>query len=170
MRPIVLLLLLTPFLVNAQVSWNKDGNSYTTIEDSGIVQVILPTMTRTVLVSADHLALIGIPRRIANAGNNTRRGPGGSFQYQFSTDNQKVLISTKPIRIYHNTFYTVNVFDLTTNTLIPIGKAVPAPGLLNAKLSPDGSKVAYVYDNNIYTEDLATHTTEKLTTDGSEKN
>ena len=171
MRPIVLLFLLTPILVNAQVRWNKDGNSYTTIEDNSIVEITLPAMTKTPLVTAEQLAPLGLRQREGNRGAETgRRGFGGAaFQYQFSTDNQKVLISTKPIRIYHNTFYTVNVFDKTTNTLTPIGKSVPAPGLLNAKLSPDGSKVAYVYDNNIYSEDLATHTTEKLTTDGSDK-
>ena len=36
-----------------------------------------------------------------------------------------------------------------------------------AKFSPDGREVAYVRDNNLYVEDLATHTPHSLTTDGS---
>src|SRR5262249_16082635 len=117
-------------------------------------------------VSADQLAPLGLARREGNRGaaeapGAARRGFGGAaFQYQFSDDKQKILIETKPSRIYHNTYYTVTVFDRATNTLAPVAKnlpaakstfAAPVPGLLNAKLSPDGSKLAYVYDNDIYT-------------------
>jgi dipeptidyl-peptidase-4 len=170
MRVILLLVLLLPLLAQAQTNWNKDGNSYTTVEDSGIVEITLPTMTRTLLVNAGQLAPLGLRQREGNRGAVTgRRGPGAAFQYQLTDDKQKVLLLTNPIRIYHNTFYTCWIFDRPTNTLTPVAKSVPAPGLLNAKLSPDGSKLAYVYDNNIYTEDLATHNTDQLTTDGSDK-
>ena len=37
-----------------------------------------------------------------------------------------------------------------------------------AKFSPDASKVAYVSENNIYVEDLASQSVKQLTTDGSE--
>ena len=36
-----------------------------------------------------------------------------------------------------------------------------------AKFSPDGLKVAYVRENNVYVEDLATHSVRALTSDGS---
>jgi len=36
-----------------------------------------------------------------------------------------------------------------------------------AKFSPDGSKVAYVSEHNIYMEDLATGAIKPLTTDGT---
>jgi len=188
MRTLTLLLLLTPILLattaTAQTNWNKDGNSYTTIEDNSIVEITLPAMTKTTLVSADQLAPLGLAHREGNRGaagaaGASRRGFGGAaFQYQFSDDKQKILIETQPSRIYHNTYYTCWVFDKSANTLTPVAKhlpaakstfAAPVPGVLNAKLSPDGSKLAYVYDNNIYTEDLATHTIEVLTTDGNDK-
>jgi len=179
MRAIILLLLLTPILLQAQTNWNKDGNSYTTIEDNSIVEITLPAMTKTTLISADQLAPLGLAHREAGAGAAGRRGfGGGAFQYQFSDDKQKVLISAKPSRVYHNTYYTCWLFDKATNTLTPVAKKLPAAtssfaapvaGVLNAKLSPDGSKLAYVYDNNIYNEDLATHSTTQLTTDGDDK-
>jgi len=56
MRILVFLLLLSPILLNAQTNWNKDGNSYTTIEDNSIIEITLPAMTKTTLVSADQLA------------------------------------------------------------------------------------------------------------------
>lgn len=164
----------------AQTNWNKDGNSYTTIEDNSIVEITLPAMTKTTLVTADQLAPLGLQQREQNSNRSApgRRGAnGGAFQYQLSDDKQKVLLFTKPIRLYHNTFYTVYVFDRGTNTLTPVAQKLPPPistfatipGILNAKFSPDGTQLAFVYDNNIYSENLSTHATEQLTTDGNDK-
>ncbi|HEY4108085.1 S9 family peptidase [Puia sp.] len=185
MRIIALLVILLPLLADAQTNWNKDGNSYTTIEENAIVEVTLPAMTKTTLVSAEQLAPLGLRQREGNraVGGGRRGGGGGAFQYQLSDDKQKVLIYTKPVRVYHNTFYTCWVYDRGNNTLTPVAKNLPAPkpgtdllpvsvyghGILNAKLSPDGKKLAYVYDNNIYLEDLASHETTTLTTDGNDK-
>ncbi len=60
------------------------------------------------------------------------------------------------------------MLDLTSNALTQIGGPAAAPSsLMFAKFSPDGRSVAYVRENNIYVEDLATHTIRALTTDGS---
>jgi len=181
MRIIALLLaVLLTAAADAQTNWNKDGNSYTTVEDNSIVEITLPAMTKTTLVTAEQLAPLGLQHRESNRGGAGARrgGGGGAFQYQFSADKQKVLLLTKPGRVYHNTYYTCWVFDKASNTLTPAAKdlpaaqstfAAPVPGVLNAKLSPDGSQLAYVYDNNIYSEDLATHAVTQLTTDGNDK-
>jgi dipeptidyl-peptidase-4 len=172
-------LLLIPVLSNAQTVWNKDGNSYTTIEDNAIVEITLPAMSKTTLISAEQLAPLGLPSRDRNDAARSRGPRGGAFSYQFSDDHQKVLLYTKPIRIYHDAFYSCWVFDRTSGNLTKVAQdrpaatvltyALPAGYILNAKLSPDGTKLAYVYDDNIYTEDLATHTSTPLTTDGSDK-
>jgi len=52
-----------PTSANAQILWNKDGNAYTTIEDNAIVEITLPAMTKTTLVSAGQLAPLGLPTR-----------------------------------------------------------------------------------------------------------
>ena len=60
------------------------------------------------------------------------------------------------------------MLDLTSNALSQLGGTAAAPSsLMFAKFSPDGRGVAYVRENNIYVEDLATHTIRALTTDGS---
>ena len=146
-------ILLIPATTQAQTNWNKDGDSYTTIENNSIVQITLPAMTKTTLVTAEQLAPLGLaaPReRAAGAGGGRGGRGGGEFGYQFSEDQQKVLLLTKPVREYHNTFYTIFVLDRKNNAVTPIGKAP----VLNAKISPDGSKVAYVYNNNIYSVEL----------------
>ncbi|RZL34759.1 MAG: S9 family peptidase, partial [Pedobacter sp.] len=55
------------------------------------------------------------------------------------------------------------------NTLKQIGKGKPASSLMFAKFSPDGNKVAYVSEHNIYVEDLATNTIKSLTTNGTSR-
>jgi dipeptidyl-peptidase-4 len=165
---------LQPTLSRAQFnapSWNKDGNSYTSMDNGALVETTLPAMTNTTLVTAEQLAIPGqsAPAREAGRGRGGRGGGGGETKYLLSDDQQKVLLYTNPRREYHNTFYSCWVFDRKSNQLTAIAKNLPPASLLSAKLSPDGSQVAYVYDNNIYTEDLATHTSSKLTTDGSEQ-
>ena len=177
--PAAIIVLLLPVLSDAQIMWNKDGNSYTSVEDNAIVEIALPAMTKTTLISAEQLAPLGLPSRGGSETSRPRGPRGGAFSYQFSDDHQKVLLYTKPIRIYHDAFYSCWVFDRATGQLTRVAQdrpatsaltyALPAGYVLNAKLSPDGTKLAYVYDNNIYTEDLATHASTALTTDGNDK-
>jgi dipeptidyl-peptidase 4 len=44
-----------------------------------------------------------------------------------------------------------------------LGGQAPASSLMFARFSPDGCKVAYVRDRNIYVEDIATHRITQLT-------
>jgi len=181
--PLALILILAlPTLTTAQLAWSKDGNSYTTVENNAIVQVTLPAMTKTTLVSADQLGPLGLPNRDRSATTGSaprRRNRGESLLFQLSDDQQKVLLFTGAKEIYHDAFYACWLFDRKTNQLSRIAANLPASTvltyplppayLLNAKLSPDGSKVAFVYDNNLYMEDLAGQAVTPLTTDGNDK-
>lgn len=60
------------------------------------------------------------------------------------------------------------MLDLSDKSFRQIGKDRPESSLMFAKFSPDASKVAYVSENNIYVEDLASQSVKQLTTDGSE--
>lgn len=87
--------------------------------------------------------------------------------YFFNSDETKILIATSKKSIYRRSF-TANyyVVDLAT------GKAealYEKDGQMLADFSPDGSKVAFVYENNIYFKDLASGQITQVTTDG-EKN
>ncbi|HEX3935080.1 MAG TPA: hypothetical protein VHW43_10415, partial [Puia sp.] len=99
MRKFTLLLLLLPILAKAQTLWNPDGNSYTTVEENAIVEITLPAMTKTTLVSADQLAPLHLPTH-EHADRPQGRGPRGAFNYEISADHQEILLYTKPIRIY----------------------------------------------------------------------
>jgi dipeptidyl-peptidase-4 len=61
------------------------------------------------------------------------------------------------------------VLDMATNTLTQLGKDKPAQTLMYAKFSPDGKKVGYVSEHNLFTEEIATGKITQLTADGTRK-
>ena len=61
------------------------------------------------------------------------------------------------------------VFDLLLWDWYKIGKQMPDQSLKSAEFSPDGKMVSFIFENNIYVEDLRAFTIYKLTSDGSEK-
>lgn len=83
--------------------------------------------------------------------------------YKFSDDEQQLLLFTEPEHIYrHSARYMVYVCDLRTQSL----KKVDDDKVMHATLSPDGSKVAFVQNNNLYYVTLVTGEREAVTTDG----
>ncbi|MFZ4462914.1 MAG: S9 family peptidase [Bacteroidales bacterium] len=159
MMLVVLLITILSFNVNSQsrsIKWSNDGNSYYRIEKNEVVQYTLPENKGKTFVSKELLT--------PNDANSPLRF---SF-YTFSADQQKVLIFTNTKKVWRlNSRGDYWVLDLKTNTLTKIGKSLPASSLMFAKFSPDGNSVAYVSENNIYMEDLATSTIKALTTDGT---
>jgi len=138
--------------------WATDGYQYyRAVEANGIVELdTRDPAKKTVLVSNEMLTPQGkSPLKVAN--------------FYLSEDGQKVLIFTNTKRVWrYNTRGDYWVYDLAAKTLKQLGTARPESSLMFAKLSPDGTKAAYVSEHNIYTEDLATGAVKQLTTDGSQ--
>jgi len=143
--------------------WLKGG--YVTIEPSAtvkdasdIVHYETATGKREVLVAASQL----IPPR--------DKPPLKIEDYAWSDDLSRLLIFTNSTRVWRQaTQGDFWVFDRRTGTLKKLGGAVPSSSLQFAKLSPDGSRAAYVHDHNIYSEDLITGKITLLTRNGSYK-
>jgi len=146
--------------------WFEGGNSYTTLEPSGdhtgyfdIVKTDTETSSQTILVNASSLIAAGSsePLRIRN--------------YIWSTDMNKLLIFTNSVRVWRrNTKGDYWVLDLKTSSLTKLGGNTAKPStLMFAKFSPDGSRVAYVREHNLYVEDLKSRDIKALTTDGTNK-
>ncbi len=84
--------------------------------------------------------------------------------YQFSSDETKLLITTGKASVYRrSSVETYYVLDLTDNkfTVLDHGNK-----LSNGTFSPDGSKIAFTRDNNLYFEDLNTGEIIAVTRDG----
>ncbi|MFN8357448.1 MAG: DPP IV N-terminal domain-containing protein [Spirosomataceae bacterium] len=138
--------------------WSADGNAYQRIEGGSIVQIDVKTGQKTTLVASEKL----IP-----AGQSKALLPTA---YEFSADAKKLLIYTNPQRVWrYATRGDYWVLDVTTGRLDKLGGTFAESSLMFAKVSPDGTKAAYVYKHNLYAEDLSTHKIKPLTTDGTDK-
>jgi len=100
--------------------------------------------------------------------------PGDSMpltveDYSVSPDKRRLLIFTNSEKVWReNTRGDFWSLDLSTWQLRKLGGAEAKPStLMFAKFSPDGGRVAYVRENNLYVEDLGTGAITQLTRDGS---
>ena len=84
--------------------------------------------------------------------------------YEFSKNENQILLETASERIYRRSKRaTYWVYDLTTKKVsLLFGEKVQQP-----LFSPDGSKVAFVFQRNIFIKDLENNALEQITTDGS---
>ena len=85
--------------------------------------------------------------------------------YNFNKDESKVLIATAVKSIYRRSFTaTYYIVDIASKSIHALSKS----GLQSlADFSPDGSKVAYVQNNNIFYYNLEDKRTVQVTNDGS---
>jgi dipeptidyl-peptidase-4 len=83
--------------------------------------------------------------------------------YTFSNDESQLLLATDITPIFRHSsvgkYYIYNIKSKTT-TLVSEQK------IQEPTFSPDGTKVAYVFENNIYYKNLATGKVTQVTTDG----
>ena len=160
-----------------QIRWLADGSGYTAIEKSektkitdknsnddakkaesigkDIVFYDPNTLARQVLISAEQLIPTGQNQALS------------IDNYLWSDDQTKLLIYTNSKKVWRsNSRGDYWVLNIKNNQLSQLGgKNVKDSSLMFAKFSPDGSKVAYVTDNNIYVETLANHHIKQLTSD-----
>ncbi|RUO67053.1 S9 family peptidase [Idiomarina ramblicola] len=147
----------------APTRWLKNGSGYTTLEQSDsadgrdIVRYHPETNERTVLVSAEQLTPKGKDSALDIA------------DYVWSDDGDKVLIFTNTKRSWRtHTLGDYWVLDRSSNELRKLGGNAPESTLQFAKFNPQGTKVAYVMQNNIYVQDLGSFRITSLTDDGNE--
>jgi dipeptidyl-peptidase-4 len=144
--------------------WLTGGEAYVTVEPSAsekeasdLVRYEAATGKRDVLVSASQLIPAGAtaPLKIED--------------YAWSDDMSRLVIFTNSTRVWRQaTQGDFWVLDRSSGTLKKLGGTAPASSLQFAKLSPDGSRAAYVHDHNVYSEDLKTGKIRLLTQDGSD--
>jgi dipeptidyl-peptidase 4 len=85
----------------------------------------------------------------------------------FSDDKSRLLIFTAVEPIYRNSSKAqVYIHTIATKKT----ELLDAAKVLHATFSPDGSKVAFVKDNNLYIRDIASGTVTAVTTDGKWNN
>jgi dipeptidyl-peptidase-4 len=142
--------------------WLADGNGYTTLEAAPngrgreIVRYDADRGTRRVLVTA---------RQLTPAGHAE---PLVVEDYTWSADQRYLLVYTNSRQVWRlNTRGDYWVLDLRRGTLRQLGAFASPSSLMYAKFSPDGERVGYVVENDLYVEDVASGHVVRLTHDGS---
>jgi len=90
----------------------------------------------------------------------------GFSDYSFSSDESKVILTTKSKPVFRrSTLGEYYIYDIASKSVTKVAEDL----VQEPTLSPDGSKVAYGFENNLYIKDLKSNSIEQITFDG-EKN
>lgn len=137
------------------VNWMKSGGFYTSLDNGKVVRYNIAT-----------------GQAVETLFDPTQARAEGSAQplkmdsYQLSADERKLLITTDEEPIYRRSsradFY---VYELDTKALKPLSKGGKQ---MFATFSPDGKRVAFVRNNNLFVTDLSSGQETQLTTDGKQ--
>ena len=133
----------------------NDGESYLKIEmengKKSLVKYQIQNNQKEVVVVLDDLLLQGKKVEIDD--------------YQFNTDETKLVFQSQTESVYRRSYNAVHyLYDLKTKSFELLDEK-HSPQTL-AEFSPDGTKIAYIYKNDLYVKDLATKKITPLTTDG----
>lgn len=144
-----------------QLAWMNDGERFTYLEEneetgaSDLWAEHIATEERTRLLDGSELVAAGEVEPMDIDG------------YEWSEDEDKLLIFTDAQRVWRQAtkgiFY---VYDLSTGELTPVSEGEGWQQF--AKFSPDGTRVGFVRENDIFFTDLATGEETRLTDDGGE--
>jgi dipeptidyl-peptidase 4 len=132
----------------------NDGNHYSVLEDG----------TRVVKYSYQSGQRVSVVFDLGKV----EKSPITRFSnYEFSSDESKILLTTNIQPIYRHSYTaTYYVWNSVTEELLPLSEK----GLQQlATFSPDGERVAFVRDNNLFIKSLRFGTESQITYDG-EKN
>ena len=143
--------------------WLDKGAVYTAVEPSAnnkeasdLVEYDPTSGRRTVVVSASQLIPPGASERLS------------LDDYMWSSDGKRLLIYTNSQRVWRQkTRGDYWVLDRASKRLSKLGGDAKPATLMFAQFSPDGTRVAYVRENNLYVEGVEDHRITQLTRDGS---
>ena len=161
------------------IRWGKRGSNFTALETAKgyedaelekdqygddiklyeeIVQYDPATLNRTVVISLAQLTPKGSDKALP------------IDNYQWSKDRKLVLIYTNAKYVWRDkTRGEYWVLNLENDDLWKLGGESLEPSqMMFGKFSPNGSSFAYVYQNNIYVQDLVSREITALTNDASE--
>ena len=129
----------------------KDGRYYTETLASGIIKKSFETgLTIDTIIKSKDV-------------KNEKGANIGLYDIAWSNDEKKILVFKDREFIYRRSSKAITyVYDITTKKAL----LVDADKVLHATISPDGTKIAFVKNNNLYVRNIATNKTTQITNDG----
>jgi dipeptidyl-peptidase-4 len=149
------------------VQWQQDGTGYLALEPSPSKKGFLD-IVRYEALSGERSIKLSAEKITPSSGAD----PLLVENFDLNADGQKLLLFTKSERVWRsNTRGDDWVVDLKDGSLRKLGGGAAKPStLMFAKFSPDGTRIAYVRENNIYIENLSGSSgssIKQITNDGS---
>lgn len=143
--------------------WLKSGDSFAKLEPSKTIKGAMDlvaydaaTNNRSMLIAAERLIPSGATVPLSIQG------------YEWSADGARVLIYTNSKKVWRfDTRGDYWVLDGISGKLQKLGGNADPSTLMFAKFSPDGKRVGYVRENNLYVENLVDEKITALTSNGS---
>ncbi len=87
----------------------------------------------------------------------------GFFDYTFSADESKLILTTNEVPVFRRSrLGTYYVYDIATKAVTKVSENL----IQEPTLSPDATKIAYGFENNLYVKDLTSGVEKQITTDG----
>lgn len=131
----------------------KDGRHYSARRDGDIKKFDITTgsLVETLFDAKEH---------------KDKAGFSGDYSgYTFSEDESLMLIESEDESIYrHSSKVNCHIYDRKANV---IAQVYPHGKIVNPLFSPDGEKIAFVFNNNLYYKNLKNNNITQITTDGS---
>ncbi len=129
----------------------NDGVHYTTMENR-------TKIVKNSYATGEEVAVIFDITQIENA-------PINSFSdYEFSEDETKILLTTERKKIYRRSFTArYYVWNILTEEFFPLSENGPQQA---ATFSPDGDRIAFARDNNLFIKNLKFGSESQITFDG----
>ncbi len=127
--------------------WMNDGRYYSALKDNSIIKYDVTTGNKVeTVIDGNNLN----PQIVISS-------------YKFSEDEQQILILTDRKSIYRRSYTAIYyLYSRTDNSIKKLASGRQAYG----SFSPDGKKVAFTRDNNLYYVDLADMKETTITKDG----
>ncbi|MEK6283972.1 MAG: S9 family peptidase [Acidobacteriota bacterium] len=149
------------------IQWQENGSGYLALEPS-VTKKDFVDIVRYDALSGERSIKVAAEKLVPNGASS----PLLVEEFVFTPDEQKLLIFTNSERVWRsNTRGDYWVLNLRDWSLRKLGGPETKPStLMFAKFSPDGSRVAYVRENNIFVEPLDAVLglpVVQITTDGS---
>jgi len=141
--------------------WHYDDKGYTLFESSesggmDIVQYDPSSGARKVLVPAYRLIIPGTSQ--------------AADSYEFTKNRNRLAVFTNTTQeVWGGDKGDYWIMDIGLWTWIKLGGNAPSQSLKGAKFSPDGKKVCYQKDDNLFVEDLTTFQIHQITNTGSKQ-
>jgi len=135
----------------------SDGERYTSLSDNGNEQAIIAYDYATGKMADTLVTSV----QVKNAGKEIKME-----EYELGKGEKNILLSTGTEQVYRHSYIAkYYVWDKEKKTITPI---MDEKKVLYATFSPDGNSVAFIYQENLYIQNLLDGKLTQITHDGSD--